>query len=240
MRRLVATGAVLLCSVWLLHGTIYADPPLQSNNYRFDESVIGGSGLNQESSGSYQLGELIGDLGVGNSASTNYQVNSGYYTTSDPALTFIVDTSAVSFGNFSAAVATTTTSTFQVLDYTSYGYIVQILGSTPTNGSSVIPGLTTNTPSQAGTTQFGINLVANTSPTAVGADPNNGAFGFGVAAANYNTANSYRYISGETIASGPKSSGNTIYTLTYLVNVSAQTTGGQYTSNQTLVCIGTY
>jgi hypothetical protein len=104
----------------------------------------------------------------------------------------------------------------------------------------VIDPLTTASTSQTGVEQFGVNLVANTLPVSVGANPNNGQFGFGEAATNYNTSNSYRYVSGEAIAKAPKSSGLTTYTLSYLVNVDSLTPGGQYTSNQTLVVTGTY
>ena len=41
--------------------------------------------------------------------------------------------------------------------------------------------------------------------------PDNGQFGFGVAAVNYNESNKFRYVSGETIAMAPKSSGQTNY-----------------------------
>ena len=72
------------------------------------------------------------------------------------------------------------------------------------------------------------------------ANPDHGQFGFGSAATNYDTPNFYRYVDGATIASAPKSSGVTIYTLTYLVNVGSLTPGGIYSSNQTLIVIGTY
>ncbi len=239
-RRLVGFFLVMMLACCGLVATVHADVPLQSANYRFDESVVGGGGLTQESSANYQAGEFIGDLAIGNSASSNFQLNSGYPTTNDPALTFIVDTGNVNFGTFSATTAAVASSTFQVLDYTSYGYVVMIFGSPPTNGSHVITPMSTTDVSQAGTEQFGINLVANTSPTTVGANPDNGLFGVGQAATNYDTADNYRYVSGETIANGPKSSGNTIYTISYLVNVRSITPGGQYTSHQTLICIGTY
>lgn len=100
--------------------------------------------------------------------------------------------------------------------------------------------MATNGPSVVGTSQFGINLVANTLPISIGANPDNGSFGFGLASTNYNTPNQYRYISGETIAQAPKSSGVTVYTITYLVNVPALTPGGQYISDQTLIVTGTY
>lgn len=240
-KRYLGLAALLVIVTFGVSLPVSADnDPLQSAHYRFDESVVGGSGLDQESSGSYQLGELIGDLAVGGSTSSNFQLNSGFFTSGEPALTFIVDDSGVNFGSFSAATATVATSTFEVIDYTSYGYIVQVYGTPPTNGSHTITPLAAADVSQAGVEQFGINLVANTSPVNVGANPDNGQFGFGQAASNYNIPNNYRYVNGDTIALAPKSSGDTIYTISYLVNVSGLTPGGQYTSNQTLVCIGTY
>ena len=242
MVRQFARLVVLAVALVVLVATPVAadNAPLQSAHYKFDESVVGGGGLNQENSGSYQLGEFIGDLAIGGSQSNNFQLNSGYDTTSDPSLTFLIDDSSIDFGSFSPSTTATATSRFEVINYTSYGYVVQIAGDPPTNGSHIITPMSTTDVSQAGVEQFGINLVANTSPVAVGADPNNGSFGFGQAATDYNTANNYRYVSGETIALGPKSSGNTIYTISYIVNVTSLTPGGQYVSHQTLVCTGTY
>lgn len=94
--------------------------------------------------------------------------------------------------------------------------------------------------SQPGIEQFGINLVANTSPVSFGANPDNGQFGFGSVTEDYNVANRFRYISGETIAKAEKSSGETKYNYQlsskrYWLNAS-----GTYLSNQTLVVTGTY
>lgn len=213
---------------------------LQSSNYRFDESAIGVGGMGESSSTNYKASEDIGAPVIGNAASTNYQVDAGTKTTHDPTLSFEVTNANVDFGSFTPSSAATTTSTFSVSNYTSYGYVVQIIGTPPSNGSHTISPLATATTSQAGVEQFGINLVANTAPTSVGANPNNGQFGFGAAATNYNTPNQYRFVSGETIASAPKSSGTTMYTLSYLVNVASLTPGGKYTSSQTIVVTGSY
>jgi hypothetical protein len=177
---------------------------------------------------------------VGSSGSTNFQVAAGYNTTNDPNLSFIVNGGAINFPAFSAATAATTTVTFSVLNYTSYGYVVQLVGSPPKNGLTTISPIPANDISRLGTSQFGINLVANTSPASVGANPDNGGFGFGLASTNYDIPNSYRFVSGETVAQAPKSSGVTTYTMTYLVNVPALTPGGQYTTDQTLIVTGTY
>lgn len=226
----------VLCFVTLA----YADSPLKSAHFEVDESFLGGSGLTQSSSNNYQEGESIGDTGIGNSASSHYQLNSGYTTTNDPALSFAINTSGANFGNFSASTASVATSTFQVSNYTSYGYVVQIVGTAPTNGSHTLTAMSTTAPSQTGIEQFGINLVANTSPVSFGANPNLGQFGAGSAAANYNTPNNFRYVSGETIALASQSSGVTTYTISYVANVGSLTPGGQYNSNQVLICTGTY
>ena len=82
--------------------------------------------------------------------------------------------------------------------------------------------------------------MANTLPTSLGANPDNGLFGYGSVTANYNTPNKYYYQSGDIIAQSTKDSGVTNYTLSYIANVAALTAGGQYTTNQTLVVTGTY
>jgi hypothetical protein len=217
---------------------------LKSSSYQFDETIVGGGGLIQSSSNNYQSASSIGDTAIGNSASGNYQIDSGHLTTPDPSLLFSVN-SATSFGAFSPSAAQTATSTFTVSNYTSYGYTVQIAGATPTNGPHAIDAMGTDAlggpqASVPGIEQFGINLVANTSPASVGANPSQSIFGVGEAATNYDTPNVYRYVSGETIATAPKSSGVTTFTITYILNVRSLTPGGQYTSNQQLVCIATY
>ena len=236
----IAFGVLVASIANLGARLVSAEPPPTSTNYRFDESTLNGGGLIQSSSTNFQASSSIGDLGVGNSASTNFQVESGSQTTDDPALSFIVEDADAGFGDFSATATATATASFSIINYTSYGYVVQIAGNAPTNGAHIIPAMATADSSLPGTEQFGINLVANTSPTSFGANPDHGQFGFGSAATNYDTANVYRYVSGDTIASAPKSSGKTTYTISYIVNVANLTPGGQYTSGQTVIVTGTY
>lgn len=212
----------------------------QSTNYRFDETSIGTSSIIESSSANFQARTGAGDLGVGNAASSNFQVEAGSQTDPDPVLSFSIDDGDADFGSFSATDATTSTTTFSVTNYTSYGYVVQITGTPPTNGSHSIDTLATATSSTVGVEQFGINLVANTLPSSVGANPNNGDFGFGEADDDYDGTNQYRFVSGDIIARAPKSSGKTTYTISYLINVEPLTPGGQYRSNQTIVVTGTY
>jgi hypothetical protein len=236
-RGIISVGIIALGCVSSFVSVAHA---LQSTNYRFDETEIGNGGLVQSSSASYQSSSSIGDLSIGNAASTNFQIEAGSQTTADPSLSFIINNGATSLGDFSATQPAVATSTFTVSNYTSYGYIVQITGSPPSNSGHTISAMGSNDSSHTGTEQFGINLVANTLPVSVGANPFHGLFAVGSAFGNYATSNSYRYVSGETVASAPKSSGVTTYTLTYLVNVSPLTPGGIYTSDQTLIVVGTY
>lgn len=211
-----------------------------SPHYVLSEPLLGGTGLTNSQSAHYQASGSGGAVGSGNSTGTNYQINAGHQTTNDPALSFSINTAAANLGSFSTTAAATTTATFSVLDYTSYGYSVQIYGNPPTNGAHTIAALASASSSSTGVEQFGINLVANTSPASVGANPDHGQFGVGSAATNYNTANKYRFVSGDTIATGPSSGGQTNYTITYLVNVGSLTPGGQYSTGETLICLPTY
>jgi hypothetical protein len=214
-----------------------------SPNYQINESVLGGTGSLNSSSANYQQAASVGAAAIGgqypaggNSSSPNYQTNGGYETTSDPALSFgVTGGSTVNFGSLSTAATVTATSTFSVTNYTSYGYIVQMVGTPPQNGSYTLAAMSGGG-SSIGSEQFGINLRANTAPS-VGADPSGGA---GVAASGYNSVNSYNYSSGDTIASAPKSSGQTNFTISYIANAATTTPSGTYSGAFTLICTGTY
>jgi hypothetical protein len=231
-------AAIVICALFV-PGIVFATE-LQSSNYRFDESVIGSGGLLQANSANFQATSATGDIAIGNAASTNYQVDSGTKTSPDPTLSFIINSAAANFPAFSPTSAAVATASFSVSNYTSYGYAVQISGTPPKKGAHTIPALATQTTSQAGTEQFGINLVANTSPSSVGANPAHGLFAVGSATSDYSTPNNYRFVSGDIIASAPSSSGVTTYTMTFLVNVAPLTEGGQYSSDQTIIVTGTY
>ncbi len=234
-----AFGALLLLTfaVFFVDTNVQA---LQSTNYRFDETAIGTNTLLESSSANYTVNSALGDLGVGNAASANFQIEAGTQTDPDPVLSFAVEDSEADFGSFSSTATATATTSFYITNYTSYGYVVQIEGTAPTNGSHIIDPLAVADAPQTGVEQFGINLVANTLPTSVGSNPDNGDFGFGLASLNYDIPNEFRFVNGDIIASAPKSSGKTLYTISYIVNVEALTPGGQYDSNQTIIVTGTY
>ncbi len=267
-RKLVSSAVVVLVlslgwgnlSALASCGGTAGDPSFCSSNYMVVESQIGGVPDNSSSSTSYSFtpgtddgGSTVGDLAVGNSSSTNYQTNSGYNTTYNPDLTFIVSATPVSLGNLTTTSTGTGTATFSVRNYTSYGYVVQVIGSPPTNAGHPLAAMGTQSAnstacspsctSSQGAEQFGMDLVANTSPATFGSNlvqvPSS-SFSYGSVAAGYGTTNSYRYFSGDTIASAAKSSGETDYTISFLANISALTPGGAYSGTLSLVATGTY
>jgi len=214
-----------------------------SGSYRIDESYIGPGGSVQSSSAGYQESSTLGDSATGSSSSSGYQTQSGFNTTNDPRLVLVINTASIAFGGFSTSVASHATSTFSVLNYTSSGYSVYSIGNPPSNGSHNLAGMGTTAASQVGVEQFGINLVANTSPVSFGADPvqvPSGSFSFGTAASGYDSADNFRYVAGEKIAESVKASGETDFTISYIVNVATTTPGGSYSGNQELLVVGTY
>lgn len=246
MRKQIKIVVVLVISAILLTpGVLYAQSA--SSNYRIQEQFNGSGGSINSSSSNYSERDAIGDAGVGESSNSStgdtYRVQSGYVTDGEPRLAFIVDTSSISLGGLSTTTAKTGNATFSVLNYTSSGYVVTTYGQPPSSGSYVLAGMSTTDASQTGTEQFGINLRANTSPTTFGAEPvqvPSGSFSFGGAAGGYSTVNQFRYVEGETVASATQSSGQTNYTVSYIVNISSTTAGGNYTGRQGFICTGTY
>lgn len=216
---------------------------IKSPNYTIDEDFVGGGGVVDSSSSNYSARDSAGASAAGNSKSGNYTSQSGATTTGDPMLEFTVSSSNVALGSLMTSLTRTGTTSFSVRNYTSHGYVVQAIGTPPSNGSHALANMATATAPTPGVEQFGINLVANTVPVAFGANPlqvPSADFSSGEAASGYNTPNTYRYNSGDVIASAPESSGRTDYTISYVANSSNATPGGSYTGTQVLVCTGTY
>ena len=229
----------VLAAYTLMPTAAYAET-LVSPSFQMREHSLGNSGLLDSKSENFNVNLSVGDTAVSNLASENFQVDSGSVTTSDPALIFAVNDFDVDLGNFSSSSTSVATSSFTVLNYTSHGYVVYITGSPPSNGEHEITAMDETGPSITGENQFGVNLVANTSPTSLGANPDYGDFGYGTPTENYDTSNEYRFVSGEAIAESMQSGGETTYTISYIVNVEGLTPGGRYSSDITLISVGTF
>jgi hypothetical protein len=258
MRRWSRQFVVALVLAVGLNGVANAEWQ-QSSNYGMNESEAGAMGDFSGASAGYSFipsaddsGTTLGEAARGSSSSANYASGSGFNTTAQPGLTLIVNTSLVSLGVLSTGAAQFGTATFSVKNYTSYGYVVQVVGTAPTYSGHTLTALATDTASSAGTEQFGVNTVLNTS-AGQGADPvqvPSSSFSYGVAGDGgtgtfgttrpYTIPDKYRYVAGETVASAPKSSGETDYTMTFMANQGNTTPSGHYSGSMTLVATGTY
>lgn len=228
-----------------------AAPTYTSNSYGVDEVFMGAGGANDMSSANYKGRASLGDTAVGNSASGSYQAYGGFTTTSDPFIELIVNSVSTDLGYLSHTATSTTVTSFTVRTYLASGYVV-VNGSDPplsTSGAAnhTLNALTTPTASAIGTEQFGINLVANTVPATLGGGVSknpiqlpDSTYSFGTAATGYNTANLYKYVKGDTIASSPSTSGNTQYTISYIYNITDATPAGEYKFNHIVIATSTY
>ena len=136
------------------------------------------------------------------------------------------------------------------------GYVITVNGPTLTSGANTIPAIATagGAASVKGTGQFGMNLRANTTAAATGfttpgtsadlAPVSNGTDLRGQAIGDYDTADTFKYVSGEAVAdsafntAGPTNS--QIYTASYIVNVAGNQLAGTYTTTLTYICTPTF
>lgn len=244
-KGLLLAAAVLL-GVIAATGTAVAQQAV-SPSYMVNEVFFGTGGELEACSTAYCSKQSAGETAVGSSGSTNYSTQAGFNTNREEYIEFVVTNSGSDLGVLSASSASTAVGTFTVKTYLATGgYVVHTTSDPPSNtGSSphTFVNLTSPTASSPGTEQFGINLVANTSPTTVGANPvqiPDNTFSFGAAATGYNTANQYKYVKGDVVAQSTVSSGQTNFTVTYLFNINPATQAGQYTFNHNLVATSTY
>jgi hypothetical protein len=237
----------VLCVPMAISRFVIAAPTYCSETKCIDEYSTGPGGLVNACSTNYCSNASLGDTGIGNSSSANYQAYGGYTTTGDPYIELVTPNSLTDIGTLSSSSTSTATATFSVRAYLANGYTV-INGSDAPSASSngnthFLTALTVPTSPSTNTEQFGINLVANTNPSAVGSDPvqiPSSQFAFGTVASGYNTPNLYKYVKGDIIASSSQSTSYTKYTVTYMYNISAVTPSGFYTFNHGLVATGTY
>jgi len=145
--------------------------------------------------------------------------------------------SRVNMGELQTTLAATASTQFSGATNDPTGFTTYITGYTMTSGNNVITGLSTNSPSTPGTSQFGLNVRANTSPTA-GLDP----IGAGSSAAEpgYDTPNSFRFVNGEAVTSTSLPTDFKIFTATYIVNVPPSQPPGFYATTMTYTAVAAF
>lgn len=223
-----------------------------SPNYSVEESSFG-SGSGFGSSSSYGSQFSIGDIGVGFAFSTNFGAYAGPISPNEEYLEVATSPSLVDLGDLSNNETAIGVGSFYVRAYLNSSYVVITASDPPTseNGAFLNPITSAAVPS-AGTEQFGINLVENTCPVAAvtcvspfGADAAvqpNATYANGEATPGYNTADTYQYNKGDIIAQNGDAPawGQTNYTVSYIANISVQTSAGLYTMVHSLVAVPTF
>lgn len=135
------------------------------------------------------------------------------------------------------------------------GYTISVNGPAMTSGSNTIPAKATQATGSQGTSEFGLNLRANTIATstpAFGAEVTPVSDGDELRAqanTGYQTADQFKFVSGETVANSASSGGalgtvgitpgptnSQVYTASYIVNVSGVQPPGTYTTTLTYIC----
>ncbi len=215
-----------------------------SNNYQVNEVFFGSGGELDACSTSYCSKQSAGESTIGNTASASYQAQGGFNTDRAPYIEFVVSNSNIDLGALSTATTKTANATFSVKTYLAHGYTVINASDPPSNNGYIMqPISSVPTAASAGTEQFGINLVANTSPTTFGADKSyrpDSTFSSGLVAPDYSNTNMYVYRKNDVIAYSNSSSSYTDYTISYIFNISSVTPGGTYEMHHVLVATSTY
>lgn len=212
-----------------------------SPNYSVNEYYFGTGGELDASSANYRAKQSSGELAVGHAESASYQAHVGFNTSDEPILEVAVN-GDVDFGVLDSLTTAKGEANIQVRTYLATGYEVILSGPPPTYSGRSLATPAMPTESNPGTEQFGVNLVANSTPQ-VGADPvqvPDSSFSFGWPLANYLTENEFMYQDGASVASSNKSSGQTNYTLSMIANVADSTPAGRYSTAISVVVVSTF
>ena len=143
----------------------------------------------------------------------------------------------VSLGNGSPTTTSNGTSVMAISTNAPTGYSVTINGSTLTSGVDTITALAAQTASTVGNSQFGINLKANTTPS-VGS--NVSGTGSGTDTANYGTADQFRFVTGDSVASALIPTNSNTFTVSYIGNIAGITAPGIYATSLTFVATANF
>jgi len=206
-------------------------------------AVTDGAGANQITNPSTAGGYAIGIAGAfGDSGNITVQILTdeqvAVSATVGQTLSFSISTASLALGTLSVTTAVTGSHTIALATNGITGMVVTYSGATLTSGANTVTACATACTSTVGSEQFGINAVANTAP-AVGAACS-GTAPIAAAATGYATANSFLFVSGQTIVSSTAPINTTTCTISYLTNIAGTSEAGSYTSTLTFVATATF
>lgn len=239
-------GGLVIVTMLLGGGVASAQVP-SSASYMVEESGFSSGSSIDANSASYNARVSAGDLGIGLSESGSYMTYGGFITPDQEYVELYIPAIDVNMGVIDPGTPGTGTATFTARAYLNSQYVIISPRDPPTSeGGEQIDPITTAAAFDSAIEQFGMNLVANTSPAVQGADPSrqpldDGTFAFGEAAPGYDTPDIYQYNPGDIIAQSViRGYGETEYTISYILNVTPTTPAGLYRMEQDLVITGTF
>jgi hypothetical protein len=141
-----------------------------------------------------------------------------------------------------------------------FGYAITVNGNTLQSGGNSIAAMASATTSNKNVSQFGMNLMANTSTAsasfpgtvapyisanvAPAANVSGGNNFRGQPKAGYDTQNTFKFADGDTVAASDFSSAGAsdsqIFTASYIVNVPGSQAAGTYTTTLTYICTASF
>lgn len=155
----------------------------------------------------------------------------------DEQLAFTLSDTTVTLDTPTVTTAGTGTSSMTLSTNAATGYTVSYVGTTLTSGTNAITAMSSATTSVPNSKQFGLNLVANTLPS-VGS--NKSGSGSGIPSVGYDTANNFKFLSGDTIASASIPTNTNTFTTSYIVNMDGSTAAGVYSTVLTYVATANF
>lgn len=238
------SGALLALGITLIGASSAFAVTSSSPNYQMTEGEFNAGSMLDSCSGQYCAQASIGDMTVGGKSTSGTSSASfgSIPASSDPMLEVIVDGGQSDLGVLSTESTATKTMIVRVRNYLSDGYMLQIVGTPPKYGDHTLGTPSTPTAATPGTEQFGINAVANTTPS-VGANPlqvPSGETSFGVVQTDYATPNLFKYANEDVVARSDSESGRTDYTISMIVNVANSTPAGHYSGDFSAIVTPVY
>ncbi len=148
----------------------------------------------------------------------------------DETLTFTMAATTVPLGVLSTSSTGTGTSNMTAATNAQSGYAITVNGSTlQSTGGGTIDAITAGSGSASTTdsSQFGINLMSNSTPTVGTATSGSGS---GAPQTGYDTADTFKYVTGDIVAAASNATNSNTYTVSYIANINGTTPAGSYTT----------
>jgi len=154
------------------------------------------------------------------------------------SMSFSLGATSVALGTLSTSAVASSSHTVILATNAASGLVLTYSGVTLTSSGNTITAMSTAAASSVGTEQFGINAKDNATPN-VGAECS-GTAPIAAAATGYSTADSFKFVTGETIISSAAGINSTSCTLSYIANIAGATEAGSYTTTLTYTATATF